>query len=299
MPICGVMDRPSAPPVSSRLTVRKKNRRRPGTLWSRVPKPRALADACGRALRRSVPTIAALSIALAIGAGIYGAYRWVTSSPRFAITAIEIRGAQHIDADQLRALLPIHVGDNVFANLDEVARATLRDPWVASAEAHRVLPHTISIEITEHSAAALVELGDLYLADATGQPFKRAIVEAGEAEGLPIITGIERTAYLADPNGVALQIRHALGVLAAWRGGERPTIGEVHVDPHGGVTLHTFERAIAIQLGATSGDIELARRLHTFDVAWTELPDSDRARARAIHLARTDHVTVAFEKDTP
>lgn len=291
--------REAAPPASSRLTVRKKNRRRQGTLWSRVPKPRAIADACGRALRRSVPTIAALSIAAAIGGGVYGAYRWVTSSPRFAITTIEIHGAQHADTEALRALLPVHVGDNVFVNLDAIARAAVRDPWVASAEVHRMLPHTISVEITEHAPAAIVELGDLYLADATGHPFKRAMVEAGEAEGLPIITGIDRTAYSADPNGVATQIRHALGVLAAWRGGERPSIGEVHVDPHGGVTLHTFERAIAIQLGATGGDVELARRLHTFDVAWTQLPDAERARAREIHLARTDHVTVAFEKDTP
>jgi hypothetical protein len=39
----------------------------------------------------------------------------------------------------------------------------------------------------------------------------------------------------------------------------------------------------------------LAARIHTFDVAWAQLDDSERARARAIHLdPRLDHVTVAF-----
>lgn len=263
-----------------------------------MPKPRAIADACGRALRRSVPTIAALSVAAAIAGGVYAAYRWVTTSPRFAITTIEIHGAQHADPDALRAVLPIHVGDNVFVNLDDVARATLANPWVASAEVHRMLPHTISIEVREHAPAAVVELGELYLVEPTGHPFKRAAIEAGETDGLPIITGIDRTAYAAAPSAATAEIQHALEVLATWRGGDRPPIGEVHIDPHGGITLHTYEHAIAIQLGATASEPELGRRIHTFDVAWMQLPDADRARTRAIHLARADHVTVAFEKDT-
>jgi len=42
-------------------------------------------------------------------------------------------------------------------------------------------------------------------------------------------------------------------------------------------------------------DAGLAARMHTFDVAWAQLDDSERDRARAIHLdPRLDHVTVAF-----
>jgi hypothetical protein len=75
----------------------------------------------------------------------------------------------------------------------------------------------------------------------------------------------------------------------------RPEISEVHVDAHHSVTLRTYDRGVAIQLGALR---ELEERLTTFDAAWTELSDAERARVTALHLdARSDQVTVAFAKD--
>ena len=47
-------------PAASRLTVKsRKNRKKPSSMWSRMPRPRAIADACGRAARRSLPGLAA------------------------------------------------------------------------------------------------------------------------------------------------------------------------------------------------------------------------------------------------
>lgn len=242
--------------------------------------------------------VAVLALA-AIGGGVWAGHRWLTTSPRFAITAITIAGAHHVDPEDLRAALPIRTGDNVFANLTKIARAVRRSPWIASTEVHRILPHTIAIEIREHTAAAVVELGELYLVDAGGHPFKRCAVEAGEGEGLPIITGIGRTSYLANPEVAAATARDAIAAFHGWQTGARPAIGEVHVDPHGAITLHTYDPAIAIQLGALgSHDAGLPARMHTFDAAWAGLSDAERARTRAIHLdARPDHVTVAFAKD--
>jgi cell division septal protein FtsQ len=286
----------TAPPVSSRLTVRKRNRRRPGTVWSRLPKPAAIADACGRALRRSLPAAAVVTAGIAITGGLWAGYRWITTSPRFAITAITVQGAHHVDPDQLRAALPIHTGDSVFAGLGGITRAAFASPWVASVEVHRLLPHTIAIELHEHTAAAVVELGELYLVDPAGHPFKRAALETGEGDGLPIITGLDRAGYAATPEATATTVREAIAAFDGWRLAGRPAIGEVHVDPHGALTLHTYDQAIAIQLGALGP--ELATRMHTFDAAWASLSDAERARARAIHLdARPDHVTVAFAKD--
>jgi hypothetical protein len=286
----------TAPPVSSRLTVRKRNRRRPGTVWSRLPKPAAIADACGRALRRSLPAAAVVTAGIAITGGLWAGYRWITTSPRFAITEITVQGAHHVDPDQLRAALPIHVGDSVFAGLGGITRAAFVSPWVAGVELHRLLPHTIAIELHEHTAAAVVELGELYLVDPAGHPFKRAALETGEADGLPIITGLDRTGYATTPEVTATTVREAIAAFDGWRLAGRPAIGEVHVDPHGALTLHTYDQAIAIQLGALGP--ELATRMHTFDAAWASLSDAERARARAIHLdARPDHVTVAFAKD--
>ncbi len=243
-----------------------------------------------------MPAVTALVAIVAIGGGVWAGYRWVTSSPRFAITTIAIQGARHVDPDELRAALPIHPGDNVFADLADVARTVRANPWIASAEVRRILPHTITIDVREYTAAAIVELGELYLVDPSGQPFKRVALGTGEADGLPLITGLGRASYTADPAAAAATARDAIAAFTSWSAAARPAIEELHVDPHGAVTLHTHDQAIAIQLGPLGK--ALGARMHTFDAAWAGLSEAERARARAIHLdARPDHVTVAFAKD--
>ena len=260
-----------------------------------MPRPRVVVDACGRALRRSLPAIGITAGLTAIGFGLFAGYRFLTTNERFAITTIEIRGEQHLSEDAIRAHLPVHLGDNVFsANLGQLADAARTLPWIRSAEARRVLPHTIVIELREHEAVAVVELGELYLVDAQGRPFKRAALEAGDGAGLPVITGLPREAYEAAPEATAQTIVAALGALATWRSDPtRPAIGELHLDAQNALTLRTYERATAIQLG-TIGP-ELPARMQTFDAAWAELSEPERLRARAIHVdARIDQVTVAL-----
>lgn len=289
----------TVPPAASRLTVRKhKNRRRAGSAWSRLPRPAEIADACGRALRRSLRVVAAVAAIAILGGAVWGGYRWITASPRFAITAITIEGAHRLDVDTLRAALPVRVGDNVFADLDAIAATVRSQPWVASAHVHRILPSTIAIDLREHVAAAVIELGELYLADATGRPFKRAVIEDGEADGLPLITGIGRAGYAADAEAATRIAQGAIAAAERWRAADRPRLHEIHVDAHGAVTLRT-DQAVAIQLGALGapGDA-LGARIRTFDAAWAGLSEAERARARAIHLdVRPDHVTVAFAKN--
>jgi cell division septal protein FtsQ len=232
----------------------------------------------------------------ALGGGAWAGYRWLTSSPRFALTQITVAGAHHVDADELRAQLPIRIGDNAFVDLNEVARSVRTNPWVASASVRRVLPHTLAIELHEHVAAAVVELGDLgerYLCDDAGRPFKRI---DGDAEGLPLITGLDRATYAADPEAGAHTVRDAIAAAAAWAASGRPAAHELQLDPHGALTLRAGEPALAIQLGALGS--ELATRMRTFDAAWAALSDAERSRARAIHLGvRPDHVTVAFARN--
>jgi cell division septal protein FtsQ len=260
-----------------------------------MPRPRVIADACGRAARRSIPAVAATAAITIVGSGLWLGYRFITTSERFAITSIEVHGESHLTEDQVRAAMPVRVGDNVFAtNLDTVANRLLASPWIASASAHRMLPDTLVVEIREHAAAAIVDLGALYLVDTSGHPFKRAQVEAGDGTGLPVITGLARTAYEADPAGTAALVTGALATLAAWtETPNRPAIGEVHVDAHAQLTLRTYDHATAIQLGPLGAD--LTARMRTFDAAWAELTDAERTRATFIHLdARADQVTVAL-----
>lgn len=259
-----------------------------------------IADACGRALRRSITGIAALCVLAALGSFLWLGHRFVTTSPRFAITEIRIEGTERLSPDELRAAMPIHVGDNVFtAELDATIDALRAHPWVASVELRRILPHTLVVEVREHRAVALAELGELYLVAPSGHVFKRAELGAGDGEGLPIITGLDRDAYRRDPAGVAKLIAGAVAAVKQWESHERPAIGEVHVDARGALTLRTYDQGTAIELGQLAQiDHALDARIRTFDAAWASLSDLERARARAIHLdARSDHVTVAFAKD--
>src|SRR6201995_4307631 len=131
------------PPAASRLTVRAKpNRRRAQAvpLWSRLPKPASVAIACGRVVRRSLPALIGLAVIGAIGGTAWAGYRFVTTPTRFAISAIDVHGNHHVTADQVRAALPVAIGDNVFAaNLDGLTRELRTNPWVATADAHRIL----------------------------------------------------------------------------------------------------------------------------------------------------------------
>ncbi len=287
---------PTPVPAASRLTVRgKKNRRRPGSVWSRLPRPRAIADACGREVRRSLPVLAATAGITVIGIGAWASYRFVTTSDRFAITSIEVTGETHLSADQIRAVLPVKLGDNVFAtNLGRVADALRGTPWIATASVHRILPHTLVVEVTEHAPVAMVDLGELYLVDSTGNPFKRAQLEFGDGANLPVITGIDRATYEAQPGPTAATIIATLTALVTWRQEpSRPAIGELHLDAQHALTLRTYEHATAIQLGPLGPDLPV--RMHTFDAAWAELSEPERLRARAIHVdARIDQVTVAL-----
>src|SRR5262245_30109699 len=66
---------PVQPPASSRLTVRpRRNRRRRVSLWTRLPRPAAVADACGRAVRRSMSGLAAACAVIAAAGTVWLGY---------------------------------------------------------------------------------------------------------------------------------------------------------------------------------------------------------------------------------
>jgi hypothetical protein len=98
------------------------------------------------------------------------------------------------------------------------------------------------------------------------------------------------------PTDTAQLVMSAFGVLERWRANPmRPEVGEIHVDTHHAITLRTYDRGVAVQLGAFR---DVDDRLTTFDAVWAELTDAERARLDTLHLdARSDHVTVAFAKD--
>jgi hypothetical protein len=145
-------------------------------------------------------------------------------------------------------------------------------------------------------AAAVVFLDAApYLADAQGKIFKRARLDTDEADGLPVVTGVDRGVFAADPSAGEAEVRRALLLAARWReNASRPALGEIHLG-RDATTLFTWDGAVAVRLGASEPGEGFTARLERFDVVWGALASEERARARSIHLsstARPDRVTV-------
>ncbi len=271
---------------------RRRNRRVRSSSPALPPAPRpslwAVVSGAWVAWRRAL-LVAAVGMALAAGA--WGLRWYVTHSRHFALRIVRVSPTAHVTAEALVARANVPLGMNLFAiDRAEVARAVSQEPWIARAHVRRELPATLAIDVVEREAACAVALGALYLADADGNVFKRATPD--EAVGLPVVTGIGRDDYVAEPDQARDSIRQALRAVAAWRRpGDRPPLGEIHLDRIGDVTLYT-ERGVGVRVGLV--DDTLPARLARYDAVRAALEGGGEA-ARLVYVdnrARPDRVTV-------
>lgn len=254
----------------------------------------------GASVRYALPGIVAAAIVAAVGVGAYYGYQFVTTSERFAVEVIDVRGAENLPAERIATILDGARGQNIFrVDIDAMTAALEAEPVIDSAAVGRRLPDTLLVTVSEYQAAAVVELGGPYLCDADGHIFKRANTAHGDGAGLPIITGLARADYLADPQAVTDQIVRALDAYALYHEGGtvRPELSDVNLHPRQGVTFITYDQAMQIRVG--HGDRDSVRaNLRTFDTAWNALSAREQARARVVYADttnRSDRVTVGFE----
>jgi cell division protein FtsQ len=256
----------------------------------RPPRPPLWRSAWGAlvAWRRSL-LVAGVGMALAAGAW---AGRWyVTHSRHFAVRAVHVSPTAHVTADAIVARAAVPLGVNLFAvDRDDVARAVSQEPWVARAHVRRELPSTLMVDVVEREAVFTVAFGALYLADGDGNIFKRATPE--EAVTLPVVTGLQREDYVGQPDRVREELRQALRAVALWRGkGDRPPLGEIHVDRIAGVTVYT-DRGVGVRVGVV--DDTLPARLGRYDAVAAAVARGGET-PRLVYVdnrARPDRVTV-------
>jgi cell division septal protein FtsQ len=275
---------------------KKLKQRRALRLRLRPPDLRSLAARLAAGARKAAPLLVILLALSAAGGAAWGVWHWVSRSPRFAVDHVTVAGHARVTEAEVLAAAAVPRGANLFTTSTSAIEARLeQQPWIARARVSRKLPDGLRIDIRERQPAGVVVLGAPYLVDAEGVPFKRAAVERGEADGLPIVTGITRAAFTRRPDLGAAAVRAALAVADRYRAVTgRPALGEVHLDAKTGVTLYTLEGGTALVLGHARGG-EIDERLARFDVIWASLSEEERARAKTIHLdsaTRPDRVTV-------
>lgn len=190
--------------------------------------------------------------AAAVGAGGLAAHRFATTSPRFAVESIEVRGARRASRESIVRLAGVSTGENIFAvDPEAVAKNVGGHPWVAGARVIRRYPHTLEIDLVEHQPVALVALGHLYYASERGEIVKR--YTPGEHEELPIITGLTKAEVEADDEAAHERLRSAIGFMKALReilGDAAPRVAEVHLDPALGLSFVASGSDERVQVGS-------------------------------------------------
>jgi cell division protein FtsQ len=241
-----------------------------------------------RALAARALVVSIVLSGLAAGAAAsFFAWRFATRSEVLRIRELRFTGLARANAEELAALSPVKPGDNlVTADVDAMEKALLKHPWVRSAEVHRrALPPAVDVTVSERTAAALVELGGLYLVDRDAQVFKRAA--PGDGLDLPLVTGMSREAYVQRREDLTPVLQGALALLdgyaAAGLAETRP-IAEVHVDVDGGITLYVGEEGTQVRLG--SGD--LGQKLSRLKSTLAAL-GADARRVEVVHLDNRAH----------
>ncbi len=116
--------------------------------------------------------------------------KWITTSAYFQVTRLEITGNRHIDPEEVKTLGHIKAGQNIFAlDTETVRRKVLIHPRVKEVAVKRKLPRTITIDIVERKALAVLEGAPRALLDEDGVVLE--LRRNGASPGLPYIAGGE------------------------------------------------------------------------------------------------------------
>jgi cell division septal protein FtsQ len=275
-----------APPDRTRRGLFQRARNRKVVVQPRAPVV-IVADgltALGRRLLVVLRVMGKLVLALGITAAIvWGgrlAVRHVMASPRFAVREIQVTIAAHISRDEVLELAEVEEGDRLLAiDTEPMAARVASHPWVKSARVRRQLPSTLIIDLTERRAAATAVMGGLYLVDETGHAFKKATME--EADGLPVLTGIDRSWYAEKKEASEAALREALALLADYgaRPG-RPALSELNIDPRFGFSLFLLDGGAELRMGRGDFSKKLARLDQIFEAVRT----SGTGAVRVVHL---------------
>ncbi len=193
-----------------------------------------------------------------VAAGVFAAVharRYVTKSPRFALKDLRIEGGKHRTKEQVTTIAGLALGQNVVElDLEGVKQKLEKDPWIERAHVTRKLPSTVSVEVWEREAGALVALSTgTFLATPQGEIFKR--VENEDPGDLPVFTGITDSDATADREAVAQIIRRGLDLAAEIErvglfGGR---VQELNVDHDGGITASVGkQKVVRLVFGKTN-----------------------------------------------
>jgi len=254
---------------------------------------RALQQARRRAARTAWIGGAVLLAASAAVASVIFVYT-ITRSSYFRVHGVEVRGTSRLPRAEVVRLMGLEQGASIFSvPARRHEREIGRNPWVERALVRRQFPDRLIVDVTERSARAIVNLGELSYVDRNGVVFKR--VARGDSLDYPVITGLRRSDP-ATPEGRRLLAR-ALELQTLLERDARfgpSKISEIHVSRETGLSVITTGDAMEIRFGPDNFPVKLEALTRLLPVL-----ERERVRARLIDLGFRNMAVVKPSGDAP
>ena len=174
---------------------------------------RRVGQAIWLVARWTMPVLAILA------GGAWGTLR-LLHSDYMKVSRVLVQGNVRLSAGEVEALVEgIHNENILRVDLEAYRRRVLDSPWVADVAMARVLPSTVTLQVSERVPLAIARLGqELYLVDTTG-----AIIDEFGPQyrqfDLPVIDGLVRSSRTAPDESRVRLVRALLASL-----GDQPAL---------------------------------------------------------------------------
>ncbi len=210
-----------------------------------------------RRVARRLPLVALLAL---VGVGAALGARWLLTTPRLAVTSVEVRGAERLPVERILHVAAIPRGSNILGlDTRAVASRVATLAEIRRADVVRELPNRVVITVEERRPFTLVHGGRLHWLDEDGRLLglePHAVVPA-----VPVVSGLteQELASLRDAPGP--KVRAAIELIRALlRSGSVLTseISEIDMSRKDGPVLYTID-GVEVRLGTEDWEDRLAR----------------------------------------
>jgi cell division protein FtsQ len=210
----------------------------------------------GRALRQlGIATGLVLLLAAPVGLTV-----WALTTQRFAVRAVEVRGASRVPLERIAAAAAVPLGTNLWRLDTAAVRSRVETlPEVRRAEVVREVPNRVTILVEERRPFTLVHSGRLHWVDEDG----RLVGDEPEAVAppVPVISGLSEDEVATMRTAPAPRARAAISLLRTLLrvgGALAAEISEIDMSRRDGPVLYTVS-GIEVRLGSEDWDERLAR----------------------------------------
>jgi cell division protein FtsQ len=213
----------------------------------------------GRVRRRGRAALVALAVAGALAGGASAA-RFVLTSPRFAVTKVDVRGAGRLAPGAIVAAAAIPPGTNLLRlRIDEVERRVEALPGIRHAEVIRAWPNRVTVVVEERRPFTLAHAGWLHWVDEDGMPVGPA--REAVTPKAPVISGLSPDELSVLRERPSPRAREAIALIRMLLRSGSPLvdqISEVDMSRPDGPILYTVD-GVEVRLGGENWEGRLAR----------------------------------------